>query len=185
MTSIIRTTNHPTAPDLVQVHIPIELNDKIRMLEPARWSPPDKAYLLHRNDWPALESFAHHVGAYIHDQRTNPIANQIHIPQECRHCGQPGRANHPPTYCPACGNLWDPVGPPVDGIAGVVRTPCPSCGHKQSGRFGYCTRCGQSMTVRPATTAPALANVREHLDEPLPLRAAIDEVNDHLTEERP
>jgi hypothetical protein len=185
MKHIIRITTHPTDPDLLVLHTPPELANEMGRLEAARYDPTTGTYLLHRDAYAGLQALANYAGAHLHDQRSNPIANQIHIPQECRHCGQPGRANHPPTYCPACGNLWDPIGPPVDGIAGVIRTPCPSCGHKQSGRFGYCTRCGQSMTVRPATTAPALANVREHLDEPLPLRAAIDEVNDHLTEERP
>jgi hypothetical protein len=185
MTHIIKITRHPTDPAVILAHIGPELAHAAGRLNALRWSPEDRAYLIHEDALPGLYALADYHDAHIHDQRSNPIAGHKTIPQECRHCGQPGRANQPPTYCPACGNLWDPIGPPVDGIAGVIRTPCPSCGHKQSGRFGYCTRCGQPMTIRPATTPPALAGVREHLDEPLPLRTTMEEVSDQLEEDEP
>lgn len=181
MTHIIKITSHPTNPDLLILHTPPDLATQMGHFQEARYDPDTHTYLLHSDAYPGLEALANYIDATLHDQRTNSITGQITTPQECRHCAQPARANHPPTYCPSCGNLWDPVGPPLTGDRyAITRTPCPSCGHHQTGRLPHCSHCGQPMTTPPTTNPPATTKERDHLDDPLPLRTTLEDITERL-----
>lgn len=187
MSHVIRITKHRSNPDLLVLHTPPEIRRQMGSFEAARFDPETKTYLLHPDALPGLEAFARYQSLVLHDQTENPVAGQITIPQECRHCGQPGQANKPPSYCPGCGRLWDPQGPPIDADPdGIHRTPCHGCGRRQSGRFAHCTNCGAVMVY--TTEAPGhgaeqlhleLAN-RPHRDEPVTLAAAIEDLAENL-----
>ncbi|MBO0820869.1 MAG: hypothetical protein J2P26_08485 [Nocardiopsaceae bacterium] len=186
-TKIIQLRSHPHDPDIVLVHVPPGFSDRTIMgrLEAARWSPEDRAYLLHTDALPGLEGLARYVGAHVVDQRT-PATGDTDTPrpvaQECAHCGQPGRWARPPAHCPDCGQPWTPVPPPALNLA-VARPTCPDCGKRQRGRFGYCWSCGTALPTGPVTQLRETRHenpvARPRLDEPLPLAEGIDAVLAH------
>lgn len=91
-------------------------------------------------------------------------ATHSRTPHECRSCGQPGSASTPPAYCPSCGAAWDPIGPDGQDVhAGSSTTPCTSCGHRQVGRFDYCSRCGARMAYSRPAPRPADAPMQPEL----------------------
>jgi hypothetical protein len=170
VTDVARITRHPTDRDVVLLHTPPDARDRLGKFGPARYSPEHHAYVLHHTHIDALYRFAKATDMHVVDERNSSKRGPGVPPTECRVCGQAGSKPNPPRMCPACGNPWRPIGPPVREDP-INRTPCPSCGHKQPGRFAFCSRCGTPMDYPQRTVRPALPRPekRVHLDDPLPL----------------
>lgn len=167
MPELIRITNHPTDPALALIHTGPTLAPIMGQLPEARRSPEHRAYLLHVDALPGLRALAQHHHLHVIDQTTTPDPRGRPVAQECRHCQQPGSWAHPPRYCPSCGNQWEPVPPPTTDLHQTY-PDCPQCGHHQTGRFTYCTRCGTTLDPSVPET-PAPTPDRHHLEDPLPL----------------
>lgn len=182
---LIRLTTHPTQAGVLLAFTAPDLAEHMGTVAAARYSPDDHAYLLAVDSLPALTAMARHYGITLVDQRPHddPEHGGPHpVPQECRHCAQPGSWLHPPEHCPSCGKPWEPVAPPPDEPSERRDyRRCQRCGHGQAGRFPHCARCGATLPPLPKRTAPAVPSKpaeRAHLADPLPLGAVMADALD-------
>lgn len=172
MTEIARIVKHPSDRECVVVQVPATLNEQFGRFGPARLSVEHHGYVLHHTHVDALYRFAKTVDLHLTDDRVSARRGPQVQPTECRTCAQPGERFNPPNVCPSCGAPWSPITPPVHESS-ITETPCPSCKHRQPGRFPYCSRCGKPMGHKPVAVVQRLAlppaPERPHLDDPLPL----------------
>lgn len=180
MSTIIRLTRHPNDPLVLLAHTPPEWSTAMGRFAPARWAAEHRAYLVHRELAHAFANFVRIEGGRVVDEsRATPAGPTVSGSRvagpECANCGQPGSTSSRLKVCPACGQPWVPVIHQSAAI-GAARTPCPSCGHKQAGRFPHCGRCGTAMVYpEPRSRPPVVPATRQRLDDPQPLAAVISE----------
>lgn len=181
MSSIIRVTRHPSDPDVVLVHTPPGLANELGRFEPARYAAEHRAYVMHGDHMAALYRFARTITCHVVDERVTRGSGPGTPPRECAGCGQPGSMGKPPKVCPACGVGWVPTPPPVTAVRAPM-TECRACGHRQTGRFPFCSACGGQMVYAPRREPPptfqtAAQNVRRRRSaEP----ARLDELLEQL-----
>lgn len=173
-TNIVRILKHPVDRDCVLLDCAPDLNQTVTKFGPARVSKDDRAYVLHHSHIDALYRFARlndlHV---VDDRRTSNHHTGFRIPPaECRSCGQAGSRMEPPAVCPSCGQTWDAIAPPVRDDP-ITKTPCTRCGHKQPGRFPYCSKCGAQMAYAEQPRRDPLP--RTKLADPVPIAATLVE----------
>jgi hypothetical protein len=173
MSEVIRLTDHRSDPSVILAHAGPSLSGHMGRLQEARWSPAEKAYLVHRDALDGLRALARYAGASIvDDRRTEPAPHTAGV--ECANCGQPGQRYHPPNRCPACGEPWRSVDYPDHHGDPMHTRQCPACRATQRGAFPYCSACGQPMPPREPPGRPVLPQ-REHLDDPMPFGQALAE----------
>jgi hypothetical protein len=180
---LIRIRLHPDDPRLVLLDTPPQLATTMGRFEPARFvGMRNGAYMLPADLLDSLTTFARHHDVLLTDERATSTTGSERgrvvgparpLPQ-CANCAQPTRRDHQPAYCASCGHPWQPI--EHQGHAGDRdREHCTTCGATQSPGFGYCQRCGTTMTHTPAPP-PMPATPRKRLEDPLPIGAVTDDV---------
>lgn len=186
MTELARITKHPTDRDVVLVHMPYELRNEMGRFLPARYSSEHKAYIMHGEHIAAFYRFARTISLHVTDER-RVTAGYRTMPVECESCGQGGSLRRPPKMCPACGQPWTPSNPPVKEEA-LGRHECPSCRHRQRGRFPFCAECGGRMDYTRDTgdaRVVPLDQSRPRLRDPIPLGAQLERMGPIIPNPRP
>lgn len=109
---MIQIHKHPTRHNILSIETSPAENTHMHQLESALYDRELKSYLLPDIERPALDAWIRHNDIrYIDNTREPNRAGSRRQAQECRHCGQPGSWSNPPTSCPACRNVWDPITP--------------------------------------------------------------------------
>jgi hypothetical protein len=181
MSDLVRITPHPADREVVILRCSPELNSAMGTFQPARMAQDLGGYILLGEHVAQLYRWARFHEVHVVDERKTDghrSRGPARPPVECRDCAQPGCLTRQPKMCPSCGGDWVPVPPPVRA-APFTSTECPSCGHKQRGRFPFCGRCGADLPVAPTVVAVrrfAPEPGRERLDEPIPLGRAVEDL---------
>lgn len=172
MTEVVRLQRHPTDNACALLVAHPDLNQRLGKFGPARFVAEHHGYVLHHDHVDALYRFAKTAGIHVVDERVASSTSKRVPPHECRHCAQPARRFQPPAVCPSCGEPWTPTEPPVRDNP-ITRHPCPSCGHKQPGRFPFCSRCAAPMQYPQPDRRTTLP--RTKLADPMPLATVLDQ----------
>lgn len=171
---ILKIRSHTTVPTMVVIDAGPELASFMGGFGPARWQRDSRCYWLEVEH---LEAFRRYVGISEHtvvDTRSGSSSDGEKFSgplPECWHCGQPAARSTAMSlgFCPACGREWEPwVHQPTPRAETSAVAACEVCGHHQPARYGFCGKCGCTIT-RPLTPVAreSIAVVRGALAEPM------------------
>lgn len=170
---MIRIRNHPTKTDCVILDVPSDLNTAMATFQPARLAPELRGYVCLTKHLDAFHRFAHFQNIEVVDDRSTKTGIRT-WPHECRRCAQAGSMLNPPKMCPNCGEPWESITPrDIPDNEPFSHTRCMACGHKNTGRFMFCSSCGARMDHPPRKAAAIPTTERERLTEPVRVSTAL------------
>jgi hypothetical protein len=182
-TRVIRVRRHDRHGGLVLLDSAPQLAETMGRFPAARYVGHRRgAYELPTALLGDLEAFARVHDVLLIDDRDAPepaasstrVVGHARPVPECAACGQPARRDRQPDHCPACGATWRALEHQAH-VEAEDREQCARCLAMQPHGFDYCQRCGTALTHQARPPA-VVAAPRQHLTDPLPIGAAVDEL---------
>ena len=186
MKSIAIIKAHPSSDDVVLVQLPPAIAPAIKSDIPHLWWDPRRtAWRMRADAVDELHTVCTRLDVAVIDERepdapvwTGPLRHRP-LPQ-CRWCATPARRADSAKllhHCPTCGRAWDPIEVSPDELTSRATRDCPVCGHTQAAGWAYCSRCGQPIpALAPVPVRAPPTPPREQLQDPMPLREALDQL---------
>lgn len=179
--------HHHDQPDLVLLDSRPSLAPLMGRFQPARYvGLRGGAYALDVSQLDALARFAAAHSVTLIDSRRQPTVvpatGARHPLPQCAVCGQPFTRGHQPPHCPGCGVRLRLIEYQPDADDRTPAVTCSHCLQTQRHALPYCQHCGHGLAQATDSQPqpPAETATREHLPEPLPMSASLDDTLRHL-----